>query len=125
MSDLSGQRRELLDHFSTCAREVGVDVNPKTDSRLLDILDRLYEEYYNDRGIIIDFEPPDRLFSLDYFFKEIEKEYKLVTVLCIFVPHPGNLLGELWSLYRMWIHDGKSIAEIEAAHPTTKANDGR
>jgi hypothetical protein len=117
MTILAKQRRKVIEHFSAAARRENLETNLRWDNHTLDLLDRLYEEYRGDRVLIIDLSNQTNVFSFDYYFKGMAWDDHQADVLSISVTKPDTMLDKLWSLYRMWIHDGVSRADIEAAFP--------
>ena len=117
MTILANQRRKVIEHFSEEAHRENVETNLRWDDRTLDLLNRLYEEFRGSRVLIIDLSNAANVYSFDYYFKEMTWDDHQADVLSISVTRPDTMLDKLWSLYRMWIHDGVSRAEIEAAFP--------
>lgn len=123
MSTLAHYRSMLTEHFRAKAREHGLAIDPRTDGRF-DLTHHLYEEDHAGREIIIQYADPPRLIELDYFFKDTERYDADVELLYITVVQPEQALAVLWSMYRMWMHENRSRAEIEAAYPIIRPDIG-
>ena len=120
MADLRNYRQLMLEHFRKSSRLADIEIQPKNDDNLLDLMERIYEEFKYDRAITIDLEPRDDLILFDYFFKFTSVEDVEFEMLRIFVVRPEEKLDVLWTMYRMWLHENCSRKDIETRFPREK-----
>jgi hypothetical protein len=116
MTLLESHRSKLMEHFEAQASLAGLPLSPYGDVRTLNLMDRLFRESRHGRDIVIEFSPRQAL-ELDHFFKDAERDDGFIALLYIAVKEPIGLLPTLWSMYRDWIHEGRSREYIDERYP--------
>lgn len=97
--------RNLLNHsFHRLSSKDGIKINPKKDTSVLDVCDRLYDEERLDRRIYIDFNPGSGL-ELDWFVKKFLGRNGELLLLTISIDGSAMDAQKLWNIYKAWIHD--------------------
>ena len=111
---LEHQRELLEQYFLARAKVDGVPLHFNYDVHKLDTGDHLLEDHKSARQIIIAFSPKQKL-TFDYYFKPDafygENKFHL---LYIAVKDPEKCLETIWSMYSLWIHEGRPQSYIES-----------
>jgi len=112
---LTLERKRILNFFAERSAKCGINVNPIKSIQQQDILDRLYEEYKNDRGIIIEFDEKSKL-TFDFFITTTQRGDDVFTLAYVCLAYPKESLDKLWSIYRAWLHDRWTENEMERTY---------
>jgi hypothetical protein len=116
MDDLERNRIFLEDFFEARAKSSAISLSPRRDPLYLNSVERLYEGYSEDRAFFIDYEP-DNLIVVDLFFREIEIDGSKIWLLNVGARLIEENAALLWDIYRAWMHDRKTMEEIERLFP--------
>jgi hypothetical protein len=111
-------RKRLTAYFRSRLSADGLRSDPKADARQLNLLSRLYEEYRDERGIVIDLDVGSAM-AIDLLVKNVDYEDLHIELACVAVNDLAGTLDELWDIYKAWIHSKVDAVSIErlAARP--------
>jgi hypothetical protein len=111
-------RKRLTAYFRARLTADGLRSEPSADARQLNLLSRLYEEYRDERGIVIDLDVGSAM-AIDLLVKNVDYEDVHIELACLAVNELAGRLDKLWDIYKAWIHSKVDAASIErlAAQP--------
>jgi hypothetical protein len=105
-------RQRLTAYFHLKLLAENMQSEPTSDARQLDLVNRLFEEYGSERGIVIDLDLHSKI-DLDVIVKNVDYLDFHIKLVCISVNNVDKFLADLWKIYKAWMHSRVSAESIE------------